>query len=79
MNSLNRAFDAQPALEGAPQDALRKAYALSKDGIPTGGSPSTKEVVAKASLKVGANPSFLTRLASFGIRRPRMHDRILLG
>ena len=79
VDSLDRAFVAQSSLEGGPQDAPRKAYAPSDDGILAGGSPNAEGVVAKASLKVVAAPSFLTRLASSDPHRPRMSDRLLLS
>ena len=79
MDSLDRASDAQPALESAPQDAPREACALMEDGIPIGGSSGVEGVLAEAPLEVAAAPSFLTRLASAGPRRPRMPDRLLLS
>ena len=78
MDSPDRAFDAQFALEGPPWDSFREACAPLEDGIQTGGSPGAEGVVAKASLEVVVGPSFSTRLASVGPRRPRMPDRLLL-
>ena len=72
MDSLDRAFDAQPALESAPRDAARETYAPPKDGILTRGSPGAERVVAEAPLEVVATPLFSTRLTSVGSRRPRM-------
>ena len=45
MDSLDRAFDAQPTLEGAPQDALREASAPLENGILTRDSSGAKGVV----------------------------------
>ena len=74
VDSPDGAFDAQLALEGAPQDVSREAYAPPEDGILTKGSLGAKGVVAKAPLKVAAAPSFSTMLASVGPHTPRMHD-----
>ena len=75
VDSPNRASDAQPVLEGAPKEAC----APPDDGIPADGSPGVEGVVAKAPLEVAAAPSFSTRLASAGPRKPRMLDRLLLS
>ena len=79
VDSPDRAFDAQLALEGPPWDSFREACAPSEDGIPTGGSPGAEGVVAKASLEVVVAPLFSTRLASVGPCRSRMPDRLLLS
>ena len=75
----DQASDAQPALEGAPQDAPKEACAPSEDRIPAEGSLGAEGVVAEAPLEVVVAPSFSTRLASVGPRRPRMLDRLLLS
>ena len=67
------------ALDGAPQDAFREACAPLEDGILAGGSPGAEGVVAEALLKVASTPSFSTKLASVGPRRPRMPNRLLLS
>ena len=79
VGSLDRAFDDQLALEGAPQDALKGVGASLEDGIPTWDSSHTGGVTAEAPLKVATAPSFLIRLASANPRRLRMHDRLLLS
>ena len=79
MDSPDRASDAQPALEGAPQDAPRKACAPPEDGILAEGSSCAEGVVAEALLEVAVALSFLTKLESPGPRKPRMHDRLLLS
>ena len=78
LDSSNRTFDAQLALEGAHQDAHREANAPMEDGIPAGDPSNVKGVMAEALLGVAAAPSSLTRLTSVGPRRLRMHDRLLL-
>ena len=40
VNSLERSFDALPALEGASQDDSREACASSEDEVPFGGLPN---------------------------------------
>ena len=79
MDSLDRASNAQPALEGAPQDSPREACAPSEDGIPTEGSLGAEGVMAADPLEVAVAQSFLTRLASADPRRPRMPDLLLLS
>ena len=78
MDSLDQASDAQPTLEGAPQDAPREACVPPEDGIPIEGSPGGKGVVVEAPLEVFVAPLFSTRLISTGPRRLRMPDRLLL-
>ena len=79
MDSVERAPDALPTLEGASQDAPREAYAPLEDGVPTGGAPNSEEVVGEAPSKIVVGPSFLTRLANVGPRRPRMPNQLVLG
>ena len=66
VDSPDRAFNAQPALEDAPQGAYREAYAPPEGGIPIGGSPGAERVVVEAPLEVAITPSFLSTLASVG-------------
>ena len=79
VDSPDGAFNAQLALEGAPQDVSREAYAPPEDGILTKGSLSAERVLVKAPLKVAAASSFPTRLASVGPHRTRMHDWLELS
>ena len=79
VDSLDIAFDAQPDLKGAFQDALREVGASMEFGIPTGDSFDAERVMVEASLEVAASPSSLTRLMSSGLRRPRIPDRLLLS
>ena len=79
MDSLNRAFDAQPALEDAPQDTSKETCSPSEDGIPTGGSPSAEEVVVEAPLKVAAALSFSAKLTSVNPHKTRMPNWLLLS
>ena len=74
MDSLEQAFNAQPALEDAPLGASKEALVLPKGGIPTGGSPDAKGAVAEAPLEVVVVLSFLSKLASVSPHRPRMPD-----
>ena len=71
VDSLERAFNAQSALEDTPYGASKKACTLPESGIPTKGSPGVERAVAKASLEVAAALSSLSRLASVGPHRPR--------
>ena len=79
VDSLDRAFDAQLALEGAPQDAPGESGALLEDRIPPEASSGAEGVTVEAPLDVVVDPSFLNRLASIDPRRPRMIDRLLLS
>ena len=79
VDSPDQAFDAQLALEGAPQDAPKEACAPPNDGILAGGSPRAKGVMVEAPLEVVAAPLFSTRLTSADPRRPRMPNRLLLS
>ena len=59
-NSLERAFDALPALEGAAQDTSREAYVSLEDGTPAGGPLSADKVMGEApfiEIVVGSPPS----------------------
>ena len=79
VDSPDRVVDAQPALEDVPQDASKEAYLPLKDGILARGSPGAEGVVVEAPIEVIAAPSFSTKLASVGPRRPRMANRLLLS
>ena len=79
MDSPDRVSNAQLALEGAPQDAPKEAYASLEDGILAGGSSGTEGVVAEALLEVVVASSFSTKVASAGPHRPRMLDQLLLS
>ena len=48
MDSLERAFDALPALEGATQDASREVYASLEDGVPVEGLSNGDSVMREA-------------------------------
>ena len=83
MDSLERAFDAFPTLEGVAQDASKEACAPLEERIPTGGPPSTSNVM-------GETPSIETTVAPFlfarkfnlvigGPRRPRGPNRLVLN
>ena len=78
MDSLDRVSNAQPTLEGPPQDAPKEACAPLEDGILVGGSSGAEGVVAEAPLEVVVAPSFLTKVGSAVPRRPRMLDQLLL-
>ena len=79
LDSPDRAFDAQPAFEGAPQDAPKEACAPLKDGIPAGGSPGAEGVMAEAPLDVVVASLFYTRVASSCPHRLRMLDQLFLS
>ena len=79
VDSPDRAFDAQLALEGAPKDAPIEAYEPPEDGTLAKGSPRTEGVVMEDTLEVVVAPSFLTRLANTGPHKPRMSDQRVLS
>ena len=49
MDSLERASDVLPTLEGAGQDASKEACAPLEEGIPVEGPPSAGKVVGEAT------------------------------
>ena len=71
--------NAQPTLEGAPQDAPKEAYAPLEDGILVEGSSGAEGVMAEAPLEVVVALLFSTKVRSAGPRRPRMLDQLLLS
>ena len=79
VESPNRAFGAELALEDAPLGASKEACVLSEGGILTGGSPGAKGAMVEASLEVVPTPLFLSRLVSVGPHRLRMPDQLLLS
>ena len=79
MHSLERAFDALPALEGASQDASREACASLEDGVPAEGPPNADGVMGESLSEIVVGPSFLARLANACPHRPRLPNRLMLG
>ena len=83
VDSSERAYDALPALEGAAQDASREACPSLEDGTLVGGPPNADQVVNEAPF-VGTTiglPLLARRscLATFGARKARLPDRLVLG
>ena len=83
MDSLERASDALPTLEGAAQDASREACASLEDGALARGPPKDDQAVSEAfaaettiCLPLHAKWSSLIIPSS---RRVRLLDRLMLG
>ena len=64
MDSLERASDALPALEGATQEAPKEACASLENGVPTEGSSNADRVVGEAPLEIVVELPFSARLAN---------------
>ena len=83
VDSLEQAFDALPALEGAAQDATRGACALLEDGAPTRGPPNADQAVREApTSETTIGLLMQARRSNFTIpdaRRARLPDRLIWG
>ena len=79
MDSLERAFDALLALEGATQDTSWEACALLEDWVPTGGPRNADRVVREAPSEAIVTLLFPARLENACPRRRRGLDRLVLN
>ena len=75
METLDRALNVQPALEGAPNEVGESQ----EEGILTGGPPNVDEIKEKPVPGVAVAPTLPLKLADTGPSRKRKHDQLLLS